>query len=219
MNPLFLSTLLAFLLLPLSVFASKAPDGWETLDNCRLSKSSYADGDSFHVSHQGKDQIFRLYFVDCAETDIRIPSRIKDQQEAFGLSAQGVIAAGHQAAAFTSKLLARPFTVLTKWEDARGASRQQRFYAIVLVNGKNLATELVRNGLARAYGMPTDFPDKTRSKSFASELRLLQARATRDKIGAFAGSSKVLAAEVPKATPSDPDTILDTVLDAPIEQN
>jgi endonuclease YncB( thermonuclease family) len=201
MSPAFLSLFLVFLL-PLSAFATPPPEGWEALDHCRLSTSTYADGDSFHVTHHGKTQIFRLYFVDCPETDSRIPERIKDQQDAFGLNEQGVISAGHQAAAFTKKLLARPFTVLTKWEDARGASRQKRFYAIVIVDGKNLATELVRNGWARAYGMPADFPDKYRRKAFAADLRLLEARSTRAKVGAFAGSSKVLADQEEK-TPAD----------------
>jgi len=192
-----------FALFPLmpSVFGLPAPAGWSELANCRLSLSEYSDGDSFYVVHDGKTHLFRLYFVDCPETDDRFPDRLAAQGEAFGLGTAGVMAAGRQAAKFTTKLLARPFTVYTKWVDARGASKQQRFYAVIMVGGKNIASELIRNGWARAYGMPADFPTAAGGKSFAKELRRLQAQAIREKAGAFSGSTKVLAAgetEVPE---------------------
>ncbi len=152
------------------------------------------DGDSFHVLHQGKNHIFRLYFVDCPETDTSFPDRITDQMEDFGLAnPAAVVAAGEKAKEFTKKLLAGPFTVLTKWEDARGNSRQPRNYAVILVGKKNLAEELARAGYARAYGMPADYPDASRAKSFKDGLRRLQANAIRQKLGAFAGTSRVLA--------------------------
>ena len=61
---------------------------------------------------------------------------------------------------------------------------------------KNLAEELARAGLARAYGMPADYPDAGRAKSFKDGLRRLQANAIRQKVGAFAGTSRVLAPTV-----------------------
>jgi endonuclease YncB( thermonuclease family) len=177
------------------VFAQSAPAGWEKLENCRIAPGDYMDGDSFHVLHNGKNHIFRLYFVDCAETDASFPKRIQDQMEDFGLAnEQSVIKAGELAAEFTRKMLSRPFTVLTKWEDARGNSRQKRYYAVVLVGSKNLAEELARTGWARAYGMPADYPNPSRSKWFRDSLRRLQANAIRQKLGAFSGTSRVLAA-------------------------
>ncbi len=166
---------------------------WEKLDHCRLAPDQFMDGDSFHVLHEGKNHIFRLYFVDCAETDASFPQRLADQMEDFGLAnEQAVLAAGEKAKEFTKKMLSGPFTVLTKWENARGHSRQARNYAIILVGKKNLAEELARAGWARAYGMPADYPDASRAKSFKDGLRRLQANAIRKKLGAFAGTSRVL---------------------------
>ena len=167
---------------------------WQTLEKCRLAPDQYMDGDSFHVLHEGKNHIFRLYFVDCPETDTSFPKRIADQMEDFGLAKDtAVVAAGEKAKEFTKKFLAGQFTALTKWEDARGNSRQPRNYAVILVGKKNLAEELVRSGWARAFGMPADYPDASRAKSFKDGLRRLQANAIRQKVGAFAGTSRVLA--------------------------
>lgn len=167
---------------------------WQTLEKCRLAPDQYMDGDSFHVLHEGKNHIFRLYFVDCPETDTTFPQRIADQMEDFGLANEkAVLAAGEKAKEFTKKILSGQFTVLTKWENARGNSRQARNYAVIFVGKKNLAEELARSGWARAYGMPADYPDAARSKSFKNGLRRLQANAIRQKLGAFAGTSRVLA--------------------------
>lgn len=182
------------LLAPAISFAQTVPEGWTKLENCRLSTDDYMDGDSFHVLHEGKNHIFRLYFVDCPETDAAFPRRIQDQMEDFGLSSEeAVIKAGKLASDFTRKMLATPFTVLTKWQDARGNSAQKRYYAVVFVGSKNLAEELARTGWARAFGMPADYPSADRSKWFRDSLRRLQATAIRQKLGAFAGTSRVLA--------------------------
>ena len=189
-------TLLAAVSVSLLLENAAAQD-WEKLQNCRLAPDQYMDGDSFHVLHDGKNHIFRLYFVDCAETDASFPQRIADQMEDFGLpNEKAVLAAGEKAKEFTKKMLSGQFTVLTKWENARGNSRQPRNYAVILVGNKNLAEELTRAGLARAYGMPADYPDAARAKSFKDNLRRLQASAIRQKVGAFAGTSRVLAPTV-----------------------
>lgn len=189
-------TLLAAVSVSLLLENAAAQD-WEKLQNCRLAPDQYMDGDSFHVLHDGKNHIFRLYFVDCAETDASFPQRIADQMEDFGLANEkAVLAAGEKAKEFTKKMLSGQFTVLTKWENARGNSRQPRNYAVILVGNKNLAEELTRAGLARAYGMPADYPDAARAKSFKDNLRRLQASAIRQKVGAFAGTSRVLAPTV-----------------------
>lgn len=178
-----------------SATAQPVPPGWEKLENCRLAPDAYMDGDSFHVLHNGKNHIFRLYFVDCAETDASFPKRIQDQMEDFGLSSEAaVLQAGKQATEFTKKMLSGPFTVLTKWEDARGNSKQKRYYAVILTGSKNLAVELAKTGWARAYGMPADYPNAAQSKSFRESLRRFQATAIRGKLGAFAGTSRVLSA-------------------------
>jgi endonuclease YncB( thermonuclease family) len=182
-------------LAPAISFAQPVPPGWTKLENCRLAPSEYMDGDSFYVLHEGKTHIFRLYFVDCPETDAEFPQRIRDQMRDFGLSSEAaVIKAGELATDYVRKRLSGSFTVLTKWEDARGRSRQKRNYAVIFVGSKNLIEELMQVGLARAFGMPADFPNESRSKAFRDSLRRLEATAIRQKIGAFAGTSRVLAA-------------------------
>ena len=161
---------------------------WVELSPCRLAMSDYSDGDSFHVVCRGRNYHFRLYFVDCPETDTRIPERVTEQGRAFGIDEKKIIAAGENAHAFTRHFLSEDFKVLTKWEDARGSSKKQRFYAIVMVNDKDLATELVRNGWARVYGKPTDFPDQPNRWLILKKLRQLESQARASQLGAFSNT-------------------------------
>jgi endonuclease YncB( thermonuclease family) len=184
-------------------FAFAAPPGWEVLENCRLASSEYADGDSFHVIHNGKDHHFRLYFVDCPETDDRFPARLEDQAKALGIQLSEVMTVGKKAGEFSAALLQQPFTVLTKWEDARGASKSQRFYAVILVGNKNLAEELTKNGLARAYGMPADYPSAAQTQSFQRRLKGLQASAINSRKGGYALSKGFVKADEPPASPQE----------------
>lgn len=165
-----------------------AGEVWETLSACRLAKEDYMDGDSFHVECGGKNYHFRLYFVDCPETDTRFPDRIRDQSQHFGITPDQSIKVGFKAKEFTKRMLHRPFTVLTRWYNARGASAQERFYAVVLCDGKNLAEELVAAGFARPFGMRANFPDGPRSKDFIANLKRLEGRAMRSRAGAWSKS-------------------------------
>jgi len=193
--------LLAAIFIFLSAPFAFAAEEWETLANCKLSKVDYMDGDSFHVECGGKNYHFRLYFVDCPETDTRYPDRLREQAEHFGLTQEQSLAVGLKAKEFTMRMLRRPFTVLTRWYDARGASAQQRFYAIVLCDGKNLAEELVAAGFARAYGMRANFPDNTRSKDFVAGLTRLESRAMRARLGAWSKSD--IETKVASSEPGD----------------
>lgn len=187
---LFFSIPLILLAIYASCFAQSTPPGWTRLDDCWLATSDYADGDSFHVTQTGGSFHFRLYFVDCPETDSRFPDRVYEQMRAFGLvNVESVMSAGRQAHEFTVRALSSPFTVLTKWEDARGDSHQERFYAIVIYQKKNLAEELVRAGLARAFGMFANYPSEQGGHRFFAKLKNLQNQAAREHLGAFAGSS------------------------------
>jgi endonuclease YncB( thermonuclease family) len=125
-----------------------------------LAPNKANDGDSFHVFHEGKEYIFRLYQADAPETNLRSKDRVKEQMEAFGLDQAGVLKAGKEAAEFSAKLLSKPFRVVTRFEDAQGDSDLSRQYAIVRPAGqkKDLAELLVESGLARVHGMPTDAP-------------------------------------------------------------
>jgi hypothetical protein len=117
-------------------------------------------------------------------------------------------------------MLHRPFTVLTRWYNARGASAQERFYAVVLCDGKNLAEELVAAGFARPFGMRANFPDGPRSKDFIANLKRLESRAMRSRAGAWSKSElddqvvstdltpdrsyPILKSDPPLTTPSEP---------------
>lgn len=160
-------------------------DPWRTLPGCNLVATEYADGDSFHVRQGGRDYVFRLYFVDTPETDSRFPDRVKEQAKYFKIPRKRINAAGEQAAQFTAGLLAQPFTVVTKWEDARGESRQERFYAIVLCGGQNLAEALVRAGWARSYGMSADYPTEAQGRTFRKKLDELEVRARESGAGTW----------------------------------
>lgn len=184
-----------------AIIVPAAARDWDRLEGCRLVPTGYADGDSFHALHDGKDFIFRLYFVDTPETDRQVPKRITEQAEAFGVSESEVMRAGQEAATFTERALRPvPFTVLTQWEDARGASRQPRFYAHVLYprdgQESNLARDLVEAGFARAYGMPGVPPEWPPASQVQRELQLLQDRARRAKVGVY-GSNTATAGPTP----------------------
>lgn len=144
---------------------------WQTLEHCRLLPNQSNDGDSFHVEHAGHEYIFRLYYVDTPETDNDFPDRVAVQAAYFGVTPKRAIELGHAATDFTARALAEPFTVLTRWQDARGRSKLPRHYAFIQTRTGGLADLLVQNGLARVFGEKAILPNGTSTKS--EELRLL----------------------------------------------
>lgn len=178
----------AALLPPLSAARAEAgPGHFEKLERVRFLQNESNDGDSFHVSAGGKEFIFRLYHVDTPETDARFPERVKEQAEYFGLTVEETIKVGKIAEEFTrGKLAAKPFTVFTSWEDARGSSRLPRYYAWIVVEDKTLQELLVANGLARVFGMPGNPPSGMSSAAFKAHLKVLEEKARQDHLGAWA---------------------------------
>ncbi len=168
---------------------------WETLTGIRLRDSGYFDGDSFHLSAQGKDYIFRLYFVDAPETAATYPDRVEAQGKYFGVDLKRTLEVGEEARVFARSFLrAGGVTVHTCWEDARGASAQPRFYAILESAKGNLAEELIKNGLARVYGMPTPdrLPGGKTADAFIKDLERLEAQAKRAKVGGWGDGTRKL---------------------------
>jgi competence ComEA-like helix-hairpin-helix protein len=167
--------------------AQQMRDGqWEVLERCQIITNAVLDGDSFRVLHKDREYIFRLYFVDAPETDSALKDRVKDQSVYFGIATTDVPRAGTLAARFTrEKLSGREFTVVTRWNNAMGRSSLARFYAIVLVDGKNLAEELVGHGLARIYGLRANWPDGPRSVTFINQLKHLELVARENKRGVW----------------------------------
>jgi len=178
----------------------KSEPKWEALSGCRLVTNTIVDGDSFHVLHQGREYIFRLYFVDSPESDATLKDRIKDQAEYFGISPNYVPRAGALASRFTrEKLTARDITIITRWQNGLGRSGLARFYGVVLVNGTNLAEELVVNGYARIHGVRANWPDGPRSTTFVNKLKNLELTAREKKRGVWETTAFPLETDETKA--------------------
>lgn len=159
---------------------------WEILEGCRLVTNSILDGDSFHVRHKDREYIFRLYFVDAPETDATSTKTVRDQATQLGIQPDDIPRAGKLAGQFTRELLSSTeFTVVTRWRNAQGRSTLARFYAVVLVGGKNLAEELVAHGLARIHGLRANWPDGPASSTFISKLKNLESAARMERRGVY----------------------------------
>ena len=169
----------------LFVVTSASADRWYTYEDCRLMPNESNDGDSFHVKTRSNHMIFRLYFVDAGETDRQVPERLTEQAAYWGITEAEVMQVGKQAAAFTAKFLAKGFTAYSKRHDARGASKLPRYFAMIEAGDEYLSEALVRNGLARVYGAPTELPDGTDSRKHWGRLRVAEREAKRMKRGAW----------------------------------
>lgn len=180
------------------IFASSvSAKEWFIYDRCALVDGEYYDGDSFSVKPlTGYTYLFRLYGVDCPETDDRFESRLVEQGRDFAMEPEDVMKWGEKAAAFTRAFLQKPFRVYTQKIKADGASGKSRYYAIVVNDeGKRLGEALVSAGLARAHGLGAEwdepmwegklakFPRRMTSRRYLSSLRVLEKRAKREKVG------------------------------------
>ncbi len=170
---------------------------WLVYERCELEDDKYFDGDSFSVKAlTGYTYVFRLYGVDCPETDKRVKSRLVEQAKEFKVEEKDVIKWGKKASDFTKKFLRKPFSVYTQKTKAGGRSKKARYYAIVVNgDGKRLDEALVEAGLARAYGMSAewdepigkntknDLPRSIEAKRFMTKLRIVENKAKRNKVG------------------------------------
>jgi len=165
---------------------------WITLENCRLVPNAANDGDSFHVSVNGKEYIFRLYLVDAPETDAANPARLIEQAKDFGITVPQVIELGETAKAFAGEKLAEPFTVITHMANAMGRSNIERFYAFVQTKDGDLGEQLIANGLARIHGTSATPPGASSSAAERQRLEQLQDDAKRRKVGGWGMSGQPL---------------------------
>ncbi len=164
--------------------------GWTLLEGCRLKSDASNDGDSFHITHQGKEYIFRLYYVDAPETSMNFPQRVEDQARYFGLKTQAALEIGHEAARFATRQLAgQNIIVATKWEDARGQSSLSRQYAFLTTDRGDLDELLVAEGLARIYGMPID---NSLGNQKRQNLKRLESKARQTRRGAWTKSKTIV---------------------------
>ena len=94
--------------------------------------------------HQDREYIFRLYFVDTPEGDEKLTERAKDQAAYFGISPNDIPRTAKLATQFTRDTLSgQDIKIITRWRNAMGRSTLARFYAIVFVNDRNLAEDLL----------------------------------------------------------------------------
>lgn len=163
---------------------------WTELDRVEYEASKYHDGDSFRAKRNSSKYIFRLYFVDAPETDIRYPERVETQADYFGVSVEQAVRGGTLAAEWLHTLLSeKPFTVYTRYADARGASDRKRYYAMIKIGDRWLSELLVEQGFVRLHGVSTDPPDGTPENIYWSRLRKLENEAKENHRGLWGMAS------------------------------
>lgn len=172
----------------------------QTFSGVTLIPTDWADGDSFRVQlPDGREQTLRLYGADCLEwhvTDSTDARRLRAQRRYFGISNHGgnpqasiklAKTHGEAAASFIEEALARPFTIHTAFADGRGDERYSRIYAFVETpDGNDLATLLVANGLARAYGVYRTTAEGTSRDDYREQLKDAELVAARNGKGIWA---------------------------------
>jgi competence protein ComEA len=185
MNP-FSYTRLLFLLSLLSLSSeARAAERWQRYENCQLVANEANDGDSFHVRADGHEYIFRLYFVDTPETSNDFPARVAAQAKYFHLTVPQTLQVGLEAERYTRQQLSRPFTVITRKQDARGQSRLPRYFAIVETGNEGLAEQLVAKGLARVHGIAARAPGVSAPAVEKRRLLQLESKARSGKLGGW----------------------------------
>ena len=189
---------LALSLILLAAATLRAEEALQTFPGCTLVEAEWADGDSFPVRlPDGRQITTRLYGADCIEwhvNDETLARRLRAQRRYFGIADSGATSSmktardfGKQAALRTRELLAKPFTVHTAFAGARGNGEKERAYAFVTTSdGKDLATILVDDGLARAFGVTRQLPDGTSGNEYRDTLADLELTAAAAKKGIWA---------------------------------
>ncbi|MCA1810114.1 MAG: helix-hairpin-helix domain-containing protein [Lentisphaerae bacterium] len=166
----------------------------QEIGGCTLVDNAGNDGDSFRVrTPEDGEHVARLYYVDCPETTVGTPAdaaRVRDQTAWFGLPSHAeTVAFGRQAAARTRALLPEPFTIHTSFAAAGGRGRDGRIYAfVVTADGRDLAEILVKEGLARVFGVRRETPAGVHRDEAVERLRDLELAAALERRGAWSRS-------------------------------
>ena len=181
------------------VASAVAAEPLEEIPDCTLVPTDWADGDSFRiVTPSGTEHTVRLYGADCIEADVHDTTdarRLRAQRRYFGISDHGgssdasIAAAkrfGKLAGERRAELLEKPFTVHTAFADGRGDGKFKRIYGFVTTaGGDDLAAVLVREGLARAYGVYRETPAGMHADDYRAELADLELLAARKGLGVW----------------------------------
>ncbi|MEI6177759.1 MAG: helix-hairpin-helix domain-containing protein [Verrucomicrobiota bacterium] len=191
----------ALLITGVSQAFAAAPDKpLQKIEKCTYVPAEWADGDSFQIkTPAGELHTIRLYGADCIEWHVSDDSdarRLRAQRQYFGitgaaLKSQDAIELakgfGKAAAEKTAAMLAKPFSIHTRFRDALGDGKQPRIYAFIeCSDGTDLATDLVKSGLARAFGVYADGPGGRSSKEYEKILDDLELQAAKRGLGVWA---------------------------------
>jgi len=183
--------LVAFTRLPAAPV--ETPATLERIDGLTLVGDGGGDADSFHVTDGQRTLHLRLYLVDAPETSAADPPlarRVREQTRYFGLPTPAdTLRFGRAAADRSRELLARPFTAHTAGTRGLGRSAEPRVYAFVTTaDGADLADILVREGLARAYGVGRTGPTGVTQDEQRAHLADLELSAGLARRGIWAAS-------------------------------
>jgi endonuclease YncB( thermonuclease family) len=196
------------------------PEGtWQKLEGCRFFAGTHSDGDTVEVVQDGKNDVFRLYFIDCAELKPLSLARQAGQMKDFGIEGENAALAGAQlasaAAKFTEAQLQQPFTVYTQWEkvDPSGVNPSIRAF-VETADGKDLGTLLVREGLALirdAKKSAVDHPNGLTSGRMSAALRLAETEARVHGRGAWGLAQSAAIFSTPAPTEPIPESDRDII--------
>ena len=167
---------------------------------CTLIPTDWADGDSFLVkTPRRRTFTLRLYGADCMEWHVHDDSdarRLRAQRRYFGISK---VSKNHQSAIQLAKdfgqtattrvteLLKKPFTVYTAFADGRGDGKHKRYYGFISTSdNRDLASVLVTEGLARAFGVYRETPTGISSKEYRAHLKDMELQAVMRRVGIWA---------------------------------
>ncbi len=206
---------------------TRAAGELQILSPASLVSAEWADGDSFLVrfadpaTGAAREEVFRLYAVDCMETLSAQDSdrrRLLEQARHFGVEKPGsLIAEGRTATGFVKQELAVPFTVHTAFSQAPGRSGKPRYYAfLVTADGRDLAAELVSRGLARVKGISRKTAAGVSREEYETHLTDLELAAAMERSGVWRLSNPTRIAEL-RADKRREDRDLAAIRETPTE--
>lgn len=168
---------------------------FEVLEGARFVPRPTNSGDRFLVTHEGKDILIRLLWVECPPITRDSSSMLKRSAEYFGITEEDALAIGKEATDFTTAYLSdKPLRILSRGgKDKDGALR-----AIVVapVIG-DIASILVENGLT-AVAAPTAKGTDLRRRE-EQNLQALKDRETAARARPIPPGAWALAPESPKS--------------------
>jgi competence protein ComEA len=173
----------------------------QKLSDVRWVDNPSNDGDSFVVQAGERELHLRLYFVDCPEsvaTTDADAKRVREQARYYGITeSKKVFEFGREAADFTKRALAKPFTVYTAFANALGRSPGGRVYAFVTTaDGQDLGRLLVESGCGRAYGAKREGPTGAGAAEIQRGLQDLESEAMLQRKGIWAASDPGVIAKL-----------------------